>query len=76
MAWEFSESTPRVSAANLLQGVLVRHGRGRVAAFGEAAMFSAQLAGPQQVPAGMNDPAAGQNYRFALNLMLWLSGRL
>lgn len=76
VAWEFSESTPRVPAAHLLQGAVVRHGRGRVAAFGEAAMFSAQLAGPRRVPAGMNEPAAGQNYRFVLNLLHWLSGRL
>jgi hypothetical protein len=75
VAWEFSESTPRIPAANLLQGVLVRHGRGRIAAFGEAAMFSAQLTGPQGLPAGMNEPAAGQNYRFALNVLHWLSGR-
>jgi len=76
VAWEFSQSTPRVPAAYLLQGTLVRHGRGRVAAFGEAAMFSAQLAGPQRAPMGMNEPAAGQNYRFALNVLHWLSGRL
>jgi len=47
--WEFSESTPRISAVNLLQGVLIRHGQGRVAAFGEAAMFSAQLSGPGEI---------------------------
>jgi hypothetical protein len=76
VAWQFSESTPRISAAYLLQGALVRHGNGRVAAFGEAAMFSAQLGGPQRVPMGMNDPAAAQNYIFALNVMHWLSGRL
>lgn len=76
VAWEFSESTPRIPAAYLLQGALVRHGQGRVGAFGEAAMFSAQLAGPERRPMGMNEPAAGQNYRFALNLMHWLSGRL
>ncbi len=76
VAWQFSESTPRISAAYLLQGALVRHGRGRVAAFGEAAMFSAQLGGPQRMPMGMNDPAAAQNYTFALNVMHWLSGRL
>lgn len=75
VAWEFSESTPRISAAYLLQGALVYHGEGRVGAFGEAAMFSAQLAGEQRRPMGMNNPAAGQNFRFALNLMHWLSGR-
>lgn len=73
VAWEFSASTPRIPAAYLLQGALVRHGRGRVAVFGEAAMFSAQLAGPQQTPMGMNHPVAAQNYRFALNVLHWLS---
>jgi hypothetical protein len=73
VAWEFSESTPRVSAAHLMQGALVRHGRGRVAVFGEAAMFSAQLSGPEERPMGMNHPSAAQNYRFALNVLRWLS---
>ena len=76
VAWEFSESTPRIPAANLLQGVVLRHGAGRVAAFGEAAMFTAQVSGPNRAPMGMNVPAAGQNYRFALNLLHWLTGRL
>ena len=71
-AWEFSESTPRISAAHLLQGAVLAHGGGRVAAFGEAAMFSAQLAGPERVPMGMNRPEAAQNYRFALNVLRWL----
>jgi hypothetical protein len=74
VAFEFSERTPRVSAANLLQGALVRHGRGRVAVFGEAAMFSAQLAGPNRQPMGMNAPAARDNYRYVLNILHWLSG--
>ena len=72
-AWEFSDSTPRIPAAYLLQGALVRHGRGKVAVFGEAAMFSAQLSGPGQRPMGMNHPSAAQNYRFALNVMRWLA---
>jgi hypothetical protein len=71
--FEFSDSTPRISAANLLQGALVRHGRGRVALFGEAAMFSAQLAGPNRQPMGMNAPNARENYRYALNILHWLS---
>jgi hypothetical protein len=73
VAWEFSDSTPQIPAAYLLQGALLRHGRGRVAVFGEAAMFSAQLAGPEERPMGMNHPSAGQNYRFALNVLRWLS---
>ena len=73
VAFEFSDSTPRISAANLLQGALVRHGSGRVALFGEAAMFSAQLAGPNRQPMGMNAPSARENYRYALNVLHWLS---
>jgi len=57
-----------------LQGATVRFGNGRVAVFGEAAMFSAQLAGPNRAPMGMNAPAAKQNPQFLLNVMHWLSG--
>ena len=73
-AWMFSKRTPRLSASGMLQGALLRVGKGRVAVFGEAAMFTAQLSGPQRVPVGMNDPAAPQNARFLLNVMHWLSG--
>jgi len=76
VAWQFSEQTPRISAVHLLQGAAVRHGRGRIVVFGEAAMFSAQLAGPQRIPVGMNLPEARENYRLALNVMHWLSGDL
>ena len=75
-AWEFNEGTPRFRARGLLQGAVLRHGRGRVAVFGEAAMFSAQLAGQKRSPMGMNDPQARQNPQFVLNLMHWLSGIL
>jgi hypothetical protein len=44
--------------------------------FGEAAMFSAQVAGPQRPPMGMKDPAAPQNAQFLLNVLHWLSGSL
>jgi hypothetical protein len=73
VAYDFSDSTPRISAAHLLQGALVRHGSGKVALFGEAAMFSAQLAGPNRQPMGMNAPNARDNYRYALNVLHWLS---
>jgi hypothetical protein len=76
VAWEFSEETPRLRADGLLQGAVLRFGQGRAAFFGEAAMFSAQLAGPQRAPAGMNDPSAPQNHQFLLNVIHWLSGPL
>jgi len=73
-AWAFRDDTPRVDVGGWSQGAVARVGQGRVAVFGEAAMFSAQLAGPQRVPMGMNAPVAAQNPRFLLNLMLWLAG--
>ncbi len=73
-AWRFTEATPRRSAAGWLQGGTLVVGRGRVAAFGEAAMFSAQTADGR--PMGMNHPLAAQNWRLVLNAMHWLSGLL
>ena len=76
VAWQFSKLTPSISASGMLQGAAIRFGKGRVAAFGEAAMFSAQLAGPNRAAAGMNDPRAPQNPQFLLNVLHWLSGLL
>lgn len=75
-AWRFSSATPRKSAAGLLQGGVLRVGKGRVAVFGEAAMFSAQVAGPARRPMGFNSPEAAQNAQFVLNVMHWLTGVL
>jgi hypothetical protein len=76
VAWQFSDSTPRTSARGLLQGAAINFGKGRVAVFAEAAMFSAQVTGPDRAPMGMNDPAAPQNARFLLNILHWLSRKL
>ena len=75
-AWEFSDSTPRLPAGGLLQGAVLTYGKGRVAVFGEAAMFSAQVAGAERHAMGLNSPAAGQNVQFLLNVMHWLVGVL
>ena len=55
------------------QGAVMKVGDGRVAVFGEAAMFSAQVAGPKQQPMGMNAPGAEQNHQLLLNVMHWLT---
>jgi hypothetical protein len=72
-AWQFSDRTPRIRADGMLQGVAMEVGRGRVVMLGEAAMMSAQLAGPQRNPMGMNHPAAAQNAQFVLNVVRWLT---
>jgi len=71
-AWDFSMATPKVPGDSLLQGAALNHGRGRVAVFGEAAMFTAQVSGAERRPMGMNMPGARQNPQFLLNVMHWL----
>jgi len=76
VAWQFGDSVASLAGDGLLQGALLVHSRGRVAAFGEAAMFSAQVTGPRRTPMGMNAPFAPQNAQFALNVAHWLTGVL
>lgn len=60
-----------------LQGAVLKFGNGRMALFGEAAMFSAQLIPLEPpFPVGFNSPGAEQNKQFTLNLMHWLAGDL
>ena len=76
VAGQITEATPRIPVNGWYQGAVMSIGKGRVAVFGEAAMFSAQLAGPNRNPMGMNAPIAAQNPQFLLNVMHWLSGKL
>lgn len=73
-AWRFHPATRTVDVAGWSQGAVMEVGRGRVAVFGEAAMFTAQRSGPNAQPMGMNAPIARQNPQFALNLIRWLTG--
>lgn len=77
-AGAFDEGTPLVSTRGLIQSCVLRFGAGRVAVFGEAAMFTAQTWVQDGVVGrmGLNDPEAGENAQFVLNLMHWLSGLL
>lgn len=78
-AWKFAADTPQVSTRGLVQGAVLRHGKGRVAAFGEAAMFTAQtITRPDGsvARAGLNDPEAPHNAQFVLNVLHWLAGLL
>ena len=75
-AWQFEADTPRVPVEGWLQAAVRDFGKGRAAFFGEAAMFSAQLAGPAHEPMGMNAPGAAQNFQLVLNVMHWLGRTL
>jgi len=72
-AWRFNEHTPSQSLEGCFQGAILDAGKGKIAVFGEAAMFTAQLVnGTMRV--GFNSETAPQNARFVLNLVHWLDG--
>jgi len=76
IAWKFNETTPKLSGRHFVNGAMLQYGTGRVVVFGEAAMFSAQLAGPDKIPMGMNQASAAQNPQLLLNIIHWLDGKL
>lgn len=71
--YDIRPDTPTVDVEGWFQGAAARFGKGRVAVFGEAAMFTAQLFGKERARVGMNHPMAKENARFLRNLMHWLS---
>ncbi|MBO9544753.1 DUF4350 domain-containing protein [Caulobacter sp.] len=71
--WKFDGVPSRPSDDKDLRGALMAVGKGRVAMFSEAAMFSAQRqAGDKTM--GFNYPPARQNKAFILNILNWLGG--
>ncbi len=72
VAWQFEENTPTVSGDGFFQGAYMQYGKGKIVVMGEAAMFSAQLAGPNRSPVGFNRPEARQNNQLLLNIIHWL----
>ncbi|MEQ1831410.1 MAG: DUF4350 domain-containing protein [Candidatus Eisenbacteria bacterium] len=65
----------RQSAAGRSQALALTFGRGRVVVLAEAAMLTAQVAGRQRTPMGMNAPG-NDDRQFTLNVMRWLGGAL
>jgi hypothetical protein len=74
-SWGISDDTPRISATGWQQGASLEFGKGRVIVFGEAGMFTAQIASDEteQWKMGMNAEGAERNEQFLLNIMHWLS---
>ncbi|MFC1536114.1 hypothetical protein ACFL4H_01950 [Candidatus Neomarinimicrobiota bacterium] len=75
-AWVFDEIATIVNVKGWSQGAYKKYGNGKIIAFGEAAMFTAQLAGPNKIKAGMNSEVAPENYQLLLNIIHWLDGIL
>jgi hypothetical protein len=51
-------------------------GEGIIVVFAEVAMFSAQLAGPDKIKAGMNQEMTKENYQLLLNIIHWMDGNI
>ena len=62
--------------AGFSQGAVTNYGKGRIAAFGEASMFTGQLpAGLSWIKRGFNSHSAKNNYKLLLNTVHWLDNR-
>ena len=68
--WVFNEKVKSFPAKELSQGAILDFGKGKIAIFGEAAMFSAQLAGPDRIKVGINSEEAKENYQLLLILFI------
>jgi hypothetical protein len=76
--WQRHDSIPAASrkpAAGRAQGLAFELGKGRVVVMAEAAMMTAQLAGPGgRFKIGMNAPGSDDR-QFAINVLRWLGRR-
>jgi hypothetical protein len=70
---EFPPDTPKIDVEGWYQGGVMEYGKGRVAFFGEAGMFTAQIIVKPDIKFGMNVPIADENTQFLLNIFHWLS---
>lgn len=74
-AWEFKKDTPKISIEGWSQGAVKKYCKGKIAVFGEAASFTAQIIiGKKKKLVGVNSPDATDNAQFVLNVLHWLSG--
>ncbi|WP_421774476.1 hypothetical protein [Gracilimonas sp.] len=75
IAWQFSDTTQTIDLGGYAQGAIMKYGEGRLAVFGEAAMFTAQKITNAQgeFKFGLNNRSvAPQNVQFLLNIIHWL----
>ncbi len=73
---EISDTTARVSGLGFSNGASLEYYKGRVVVFGDAGMFTAQLAGDPPEKVGMNHSSAKQNPQLLLNVIHWLDKKM
>jgi len=70
----FDKNTKYIPIENQVQGAILKYDEGRVAVFGEASMFTAQVDNNSKI--GFGYPGARQNVQFTLNIIHWLDGEI
>lgn len=79
IAWQFEENTQTIPIGGYAQGALLEYDSGKIAVFGEAAMFTAQIIKTPngEFKIGLNNPdLAPQNLPFLLNIIHWLDDEI
>lgn len=71
---QVTAGSQRISMEGWYQGAVLEVGKGRVAVFSEAMMFTSQVYIPTGKKMGLVSHGAEQNEQFMLNVMHWLSG--
>jgi hypothetical protein len=72
---QFDKNTTYIPVENEVQGAIMKYNKGRLAVFGEAAMFTSQIDEDKGI-LGFGYPKAKQNAQFTLNIIHWLDNRL
>lgn len=68
--WHFDKNTKYIPIVDQVQGAILKYEKGRVAVFGEASMFTAQI--ENNISIGFGYSRANQNEQFTLNIIHWL----
>ncbi|OAN64423.1 hypothetical protein A8B79_13890 [Balneola sp. EhC07] len=74
IAWQFADTTKTIDLENYAQGAVMNYGKGKLAVFGEAAMFTARDVTNENgtFKVGFNSRLAPNNQQFAVRLMRYL----
>lgn len=77
-SWAINDSTPTIAVEGWQQAATMDFGKGRIAVFGEAGMFTAQVQkdGDELWKMGLGAKGAEQNEQFLINTLLWLARQL
>jgi hypothetical protein len=79
-SWELNDDTPKFSVSGWSQGATLDFQKGRIAVFGEAAMFTSQYVERENKTidpwVGLKAKEAKYNEQFLLNIMHWLSFKI